>query len=553
MVSSGRTGTDPMRAFPLKKFTISARDGTEIHAGTARNWGDYLEGLVKGGVSLAGADLAGASLARLSLDGADLRGACLDGADLTGASLCTARLDAASMRGVVADGLRARNAILSNVDLGPLPAATGPAKASRLLGADLNAAVLRRARLDGADLSNANCRATKFLAVRASGTNLSGADLSSAEFAMSRFSGCDLTGADLSSRSGAPGYSLPDRTEGVVAFDNTYAGAKLDVGVRTFVRDRLAGRIMRRASFGVSALAITALAGLVPEEVIQHAAGAVAGNLPAGALGHLVGGGLVLVATVKLAALAREKVEELAGEYLGRRVMRGLRAAKSYASEAVRRGADAANLVAALAVGPGSAIVARSLKATSAEAAAAGVAAGFAEVLAGRVRVLLCDRRHLALALARLHTEQTRGSHLQRDLVLVREAEPDAADDAPLSYRIGADGSTAAVWGPASRPRSASWNPDGKPLSALGFPQGAPSSHAAKAAFEAALWKDHGLRRPYVTGSHQLAAGRDGSIQFVHEKTGQLNNPRGPAYLAVDGSEMHFRRGEPVPAPAPAP
>jgi len=536
-----------MRANALKKFSIRDRAGREIHAGQARSWGDYVEGLSRGGISLAGASLPGADLSRLSLDGLDLRGADLDGAILTGASLCTARLDGASLRGIVADGLRARNAILANADLGPLPLPAGGERASTLLGADLNAALLRRARLDGADLSGARCRATKFLAARATGTNFSGSDLSNAEFAMARFAGCDFSGADLSSRSGAPGFSLPDRTEGASAIDNAYTGTRLDVGVRAFKRDRLAGRLMRRASFGVSALAVAALAGLVPEEAVQHAAS----SLPLGPVGNLLSGGLVLVATIKLAALARDKVEELAGEYLGRHVMRGLRAAKSYAAEAVRRGADARSLAAALALGPGSAIVTRALAATVGEAAAAGAHTGFAQVMAGHVRVVFCDRRHLALALARLHVEQTRGPHLRRDLVLIRQAQPDAADDAPIAFRLGSDGSTSAVWGPAARPRRAAWDAAGEPLAAAGFPAGPPSAAAAKAAFEGALWKDHDLRKPYVTGSHQLAAGRDGSIQFIHEKTGLLNNPRGAAYLALDGSELHYRNGEPVLAPAP--
>lgn len=541
-----------MRVSSPKKFSVASRDGTVLHAGEAANFGAFMEGLSAAGASLAGADLAGASLARLSLDGLDLRGALLDGADLTGASLCSARFDGASMRGITADGLRVRNASLAEADLRPLPGADGGERRSTLLGADLNGATLRRARIDRADLTGANCRAARFLGTQAAQADLSGADLTNAEFAMARFVGCDFSGADLSSRSGAPAYSLPDRTEGVVAMDNVYADAKLDQGVRAFRRDRLAGRLMRRASYGVSALAVAALAGYVPDEGTTQALGHLAQSLPLGPVGNLVGGSLVLVATVKLAALARDKVEEFAGAYLGRHVMRGFRAAKAHVSKVARRGGDVRTLVAALAVGPGSAIVARALGDTASAAAADGILPLVAGIASGRARMLFCDRRHLALALARLHTDQRRGAHLPHDLVLVREAKPDLTEEAPLSFRIGADGSSAAVWGPASRPRSASWLPDGGLASARGFPAGAPSMHSAKAAFEHALWKDHGLRRPYVTSSHQLAAGRDGSIQFVHEKTGLLNNPRGPAYLCVDGSEMHYRNGEAVPAPAPA-
>ncbi len=80
---------------------------------------------------------------------------------------------------------------------------------------------------------------------------------------------------------------------------------------------------------------------------------------------------------------------------------------------------------------------------------------------------------------------------------------------------------------------------------------------SAKAAFERALWSDHDLKAPWLTKSHQLAAGRDGSIQVIEERTGLLSNPWGPAFIGRDGVARTFRKGceeaEPPEAPEAAP
>lgn len=530
-----------------QEFVIKRLDGTELHRGTAQSPRRFLSGLFGARESFRDADLRGWKINNLIADGIDFRGADLSGANLAGASLCGADLTGATLRGVRADGLRALNARLVKIDLSPLveESEEGPQRRhASLRGADLAGADLGQAVLDEADLSGATCRAARFLKAQASRTVFRGADLVNAQYGLSTFSACDFTGADMSTASGAPLSSLPDRTAGATVCDNVYGNAVLDEGAPAFGRDRRAGKLMRTASWGVSALAIAGLAGLLPEEAgiewVRHAASHVAGE-GRGALSTVVGNGLVILAAIKLASFVREAVEHTTREHIGKGVMRVLRAAKGYASEAKARGVEVGNLVVAAARGPGHGLVGAALAATAEGSL-------FREIVGGRARLVLCDRVHLARALVHLHVERTRDVSLDRDLLLVRVRDesplvPGLGYGAPGVFRLGADGGASAAWRRGSRLLTASWGPHGELVSSHGFHGDEPSMESAKAAFEKALWADHGLRAPYLTKAHQIAAGRDGSIQVIEERTGLLSNPWGPAYIGRDGVERTFRKG----------
>ena len=528
-----------------QSHVVHAKDGSVLHRGEAQSRRRFLAGLFAARATFRDADLSGWALNHHVMDGVDLRGADLTGADLSGSSLCGADLTGASLRGVKGDGLRLLNARLDRADLSPCPDGVR----TLLRGADLGGADLSGAVLDGANLSGASCRATRFLKARARGATFRDADMVNAQFGLAEITSCDLAGARLGTASGAPAGSLPDRTAGATIRDNAYGDAAIDLGVPGFARDRRAGRLMRAAAWGVSALAVVGAAALVPEEavseVVRHAAEAL--PLPGG--GHvagIVGNGLVVVAALKVASLLRETVEHHTRERLGKGVGRTLRAAKAYAGEAVSRGMELANLVLASAAGPGRGLLLPALRATGGEGS-------FARQLAsGRAVLLLCDRAHLARALVHLHVERTRDVHADRDLVLMRPLA-DAADgsSAPVAFRLRADGGASAAWWSGRRMSRASWDASGTLVDAEGVRGDVPTMGSAKAAFERALWDDHRIRRPWVSGTHQVAAGRDGSIQVVQERTGLLGNPWGPAFIAVDGTERHFRAGVEVDAPAP--
>ncbi len=451
-----------------QEFVIYRLDGTELHRGRATTPRRFLAGLFASKASFREADLRGWKINNHIADGLDFRGADLSGANLTGTSLCGSDLTGATLRGIKADGMRALNARLVLADLSPLDSETDEGtdrRPSSLRGADLAGADMGRSILDEADLSGATCQATRFLKARARKTVFRGAHLVNAQYGLATFSGCDFTGADMSSATGAPLSSLPDRTAGATICDNVYGNAVLDEGAPAFGRDRRAGKLMRTASWGVSALAIAGLAGLIPEEAgvewVRHTVSHVAGD-GRGPLSTVVGNGLVILAAIKLASFVREAVEHTTREHIGKGVMRVLRAAKSYASEARSRGFETANLVVAAARGPGHGLVGAALSATA-------EGGPFREIVGGRARLILCDRAHLARALVHLHVERTRDVSLDRDLLMVRARHdtPLGASEARARGPRGSSGSarTAAparpgAGGPVSSPHRGT-RPDG--------------------------------------------------------------------------------------------
>jgi len=529
-------------------FTIRSRQGTVIHEERADSFRKFVEGLIRRRFRFENADLRGWHLKNLEMDGVVFSGADLTGADLTGSSVCGANFRNAVMKGIKADGLRARNACFEDADLSPAPAdATAgspvpPRTNSHLRGADLSGADLRHAVLDEADLSGATLVAANLSSARMARCTFSASNLRNAQFVLARISSSDFTGADLASDTGAPSRSQPDRTAHAEAVDNVYDQARLDEGVPAFKRDRRIGKGIKAFSWGASAAAIAGAATLATE------------GLDFGTLDPGLGQGLVLLACVKLVALLQDRIEDVLRDHLGSGIFRTLRAGKEYLARALRNGAEVGSLAAVVAKGPGFGLLRRALASSASEAQAKGAYGAVMDVLAGRAQVIFCDRRHLATALTRLHVERSRGLHLERDIVLVRWGEDHLREreedrPAPLALRLMRDGSVGSVWRARGGLRSAVWDAEGALARADGFLGPVPTLASTKAAFEVALWQDHGLRRPYITNSHQVVAGRDGSIQVIHERSGSLNNPWGPAYIGLDDKPRHYRKGVEVPAP----
>lgn len=176
--------------FEIRSFS---HPGRILWSGEAEGFSEAVETAVADGVSLGGADLAhadlrGAQLARAHLDGANLRNALLEAADLADASLVGANLE-----GVVADGasfVRARlqRAVLAHASVD---------------GADFEAADMRGARVYGLMAGEGSVRAdegaTRAERVKTTRvpTNFTRADMRSIEGAYADFSGAVMRRARL--------------------------------------------------------------------------------------------------------------------------------------------------------------------------------------------------------------------------------------------------------------------------------------------------------------------------------------------------------------------
>ena len=182
----------------------------------------------------AGADLSYATLTDANLEAADLGGATLNGAQLVGANLNLSNLRGATLRGAllgVAPGsgrkattLRAafmvdvdltdadlRSADLSNAHL------YGDAQRTRLVGTQLDSAVLVGAICSGATFATASLTDASFDQAQLVNTIFDGADLTNA-----KFDSAYLQGADFSTAAAVAGVSLSNAAVATTAGSWTY-------------------------------------------------------------------------------------------------------------------------------------------------------------------------------------------------------------------------------------------------------------------------------------------------------------------------------------------
>lgn len=508
---------------------ILNRAGETMYEGHAPSMRRFVESLVARKVSFAGADLSGLPLNHLELDGLDLSNADLTRADLTGTSACGSNLSGALLKGVRADGFRARNARLAGADLSA--AVEGKVGVvSRFRGADFSGADLRAAIINNCDMTEARFVAADMSWVRSFRTCYRAAKLVNAIHTDARYGNCDFTNADLSASVGDGVAISANRTKGARVTGGVYKGATIGDGAPAFKADANLSRAIKTIALGASALAMAAAAKYMPEDTASRFTG------------DLVGTGVGVVIVAGLANWMKQIVEDKTKEHVGKTIAETLRTASELVAAAGRLGVKIGRLCAVMADDDTRPLLRRALKASTGGAQKVGALDLLMDVAWNGTEVILCDRRRMAFALAHLHADRMKGTRLDSDLVILRDAEGES--DAPMAFRISKDGGVSAVWrGKGDQLRSVAWDRNGDVSFTHGFWGDLPTLDRAKAAFESALWRDHGEKAPYLSKSHRLVAGEDGSVQILHVKTGRLNNPWGFAYLGVDGEMRQYRQG----------
>ena len=176
--------------------------------------------LLAGGGSLAGLRLAGADLSDLRLDGQQLAGADLSGADLRGASLVGTDLRGAKLTGADASDASFLRAHLQKADLRGLRAVDADFSEADLAEADadeadLSSSLFRESRAPGlraprARMENARLRHADFSGADLSGASLRAADLHALDLDRARLGGADMTDAALGHGTRAAGADLTE-------------------------------------------------------------------------------------------------------------------------------------------------------------------------------------------------------------------------------------------------------------------------------------------------------------------------------------------------------
>jgi hypothetical protein len=473
-----------------------------------------LRGLVAGMVSrnqsLRRADLAGADLARLDLRKASLSEAKLDGADLSHALLDEASMRGASLIGTVLKGARLDRAVCEDIVADRANFGGASLRLAWLIGARATGARFDDADLAGADMSGSEISASHFQR----------ALLRDTRFADAGLYGNDLRDADLtSSEGGLPLDHRPDRAVGARAIGNRFSPKQaICPTLKALRRDTWLGWAANHAAGGGAG----ALGGLAALAVIPNFVDAKVGL-------DLLGSGMTVVALTTVPLFLRTVV--------GGRIRDAVQPYAESLVQSVARLLDrtakagvAATDVAALVWNGGANALQRAVLATRERADASGWGAAFSRLSLGSIKVVFCDRRHLALALQEMSRPRSPGSRGEAETVLVREG---TTGDAPTALRLHSDGSTTAVYAAGT----ATWAADGVRITGT-VPDGIAASYVStvRSDFEAALFADHGLApiaKHWFT--NHFEAGTDGSLLVVDHVAREVGNRMGPAVLFADG------------------
>lgn len=461
-----------------------------------------LDGADLAGLDLSGLDLRRACLPGAKLDRADLRHTRLDGASMARASLADASAHGAGFAGAVLEGATADGANFAGAGLRQAWMIGFAARGARFDDADAEGADMT-----GAVLADGHFQRARLVDVRFADATLYGND----------FREADLTSSD----EGLPMAMRPDRSLGARVVGNKFSPkAKVCAGLAAFRRDTWIGWAVNAASTGAAGgLGALAAMMLVPN-IVDAKVGL-----------DLARSGAAAVALVGAPLLVRTIVGGRIRDALQPHADRIAQGAAQAMDRAMKAGAAARDLVALLWHG-GPNAVQRAVLATREKADARGWTAGFGRLVLGSLKIVFCDRRHLALALQELSRPRIPGSRGEAETVLIRQG---GAGQGPLALRLHADGAVTAVHPEGT----ATWGVAGAPTTTGTLPEGAAPDDggvSAKASFQAAVFADHGVA-PIATHwfSNHFEAGPDGALLVVDHVARSVGNRVGPAVLTREG------------------
>lgn len=481
--------------------------GKTMWAGEAPSRKAFIQQLVAQKKSLAQADLKGANLAHLDLRGVDLSKAMLDGADLRGSKLGGGKFRFASMRGVNASGARADRADFSGADFTRNP--------KNWDSTTFASAVLSYAKLDGTkiektDFSRASMSSSTIVGASVHRAIFDGAIMHNVDWADSEVVNCSFRKAVMRPTWGRLHVHLPDRTKDTVVLGNDMKDAELGIDSAAFKEDAVIGKGISWLIWGTLTVGAAVATSAIPidESVLN---------------GSVKNVGLIAVTTaaILLRAKAEDAVKELAGGVMADTFLN----ARKVINNAVRAGRALSSMAAAFVTsGQADAIIKAMYKPDE------GIIGRLKAVATGKIELLICDKKHLAEALARI-TDVIGGRYRKdTDIVVVRTGE--ASEKLPRAVAIRKDGSVEAYYSHEGKEATLRWKGEGmdsfRLLNGRWRPYKADRNKALKDFMEAVVY---GLGIPELTfdpETHMVRKGRDGSVVILRRADNRLHNPHGP-------------------------
>ena len=533
-----------------KSWVIRHRDGTEIHTREGKSFRKALLDAIRAGVDLRGVDLRKCNLSRLDLSGVDLRGANLDGADLRGAILNNTHMDGASMRGVRAEGASFDFASMISVEISD----------SDFCGASFWCADMRRASVTDTNMSRTNMPSARMCQARFLRSSFREATMENADFRNSEVVECNFEGAKLTHRAFTgmrPEEAarmvafLPDRTKGARVMGCSYdAKTVLCDTVSAMQRDRVAVRMTKSGLWAASTL--TAVAGVdAASELLSVVGSGMTSS-------HVMAGGVVIV--LSALTLLKEGVVErvrIQSESKFKSLVDWVReASEDYCDRGVRKW----NLVCLMGRQRSLDPIRLSLASSHKQAVSRGFFGLVHSFATEMGDVVLCDRRHLALALSTLCAARETGFCLRSDITLLNFDRMHRNPESPTALRLRRDGTSAVTWPCGDSYVTIMHAADGHPISVCdaannvlklpvqGLPAAAMHRVSAIQAMETSLLEANNLKDfHYDRAKYRLDEGRDSTLLVRVKSNGRIGNEIGqPAIVPLEGDPLYLRNGSVV-------
>jgi uncharacterized protein YjbI with pentapeptide repeats len=521
-------------------------DGKLLYEGRASSLKAFVEQCVKSGKTMKKANLRGLDLMHLTLSRGDFSGACLDGAKLRGSKIEHSNFSGASMRGVAASGADGVSADFTGVDFSPIEVqrsyddgrinsdGTLQMRTIKLttdfVGAQLTCARFDAAKVHGINFGQAAMSSTTYVGASIRKSSYKDASLHNADWSDTKIVGNDFDGANMTPRMNVDAAHLPDRTRNAIIVGNSYTGTEFGSCNRGFVRDAFAVGKIRLATLGLVTSGLFVATASIPFD-IESAMTATIGKT---ATFILAASALTWIKTPVEDFFKDRAIDMIAGTSVK------VRAA---ISEMWKRGKSIGSLAVALMNRGHAGHVEKVLKSRH-----GGFFERFAAAAKGEYDVVVCDRDHLAEALARISEMMNSRTGHKHSIILVRMGEP--KESVPRALVINGDGGLEALWDQNENGAilHKAWDEAKIPVGEPGLvgPQRfmAPfNSHISVVGkFMTAILNDHGLEDFKIKHeTHLIRQGLDGSIVVTRQSDGRLDNRGAPTVITPDDRAMYFR------------
>lgn len=510
----------------MKTQIIYDNDGNILYQGKTPTRKIFVRTLLKKGASFANANLSGFDLSRTDLSGIDFAGANLDYADLRGSVADKCVFRGASMRGVYASGISAVQADFTEAKLGRYEKRGNQPTTfhhATLTSSKWDGATVEYAEFNGATMSSAS-----FVGATVRKTDFFSSVLHNVDWVESSVISNNFARADMTPTMSIAGKHLPDRTLRATVYGNFFKDTEIGEGNAQFKNDRFWGKASTYQIWaGATILGGIALDAATSGGATGLSMAATAVGWAGSSLMSKIGGGALVVGA---SMLLKSKMEDfLKNTYSGIHAKCNLQIRKAFA-EAYNRGKNLESLVAVIASRSTSKLIASYMR--NAEDT---IFNKIKATVQGELEVMICDRKSMAEALAKMCDAMVNRAPPDRKIVITRVEDNDD-DNGPKIFVLNTDGTTEAFWSHSEHGEAyVKWDKNGDRLTGDINPRLA-CSHAernkAMDFFMRMIILDNDVPEfDFNSETHTVRAGRDGSAVVLRRSDGRLTNPYGPVIL----------------------